>query len=105
MPSIKEADQFVQKVTFAQAWRGNPRYLACLRNITTAIPEDKQTYATNITIKENAREKTPGAGGTIVVSKGAEGITLSGQLYLKTTDQKSAKPWLTACGTTRRSSK
>ena len=93
--TIKEADQFVQKVSFAQAWRGgNPRYLACLRDITAAIPTDNQTYATNITIKENAREKTTASGGSATgapLAKGAEAITLSGQLYLKTTDQKSAQ--------------
>jgi hypothetical protein len=99
MPTIRDAEQFVQKVSFAQAWRGgNPRYLACLRDITDAIPDDKQTYVTNITVKENSREKTAGSAGSAgsasagtAAAKGADAITLSGQLYLKTTDQKSAQ--------------
>lgn len=47
------AEDFVNKVSFAQAWHGgNPRYLACLQDLTVSMPEDYQTYVTNIVIQE-----------------------------------------------------
>jgi hypothetical protein len=47
------ARAFVAKVSFAQRWHGgDPRYLACLREITQLVPEDGQTYATSVDIRE-----------------------------------------------------
>lgn len=50
---LQTAEQFVDKVSFAQAWHGgNPRYLACLQDLTMAVPEDLQTYMTSVVIHE-----------------------------------------------------
>jgi Tfp pilus assembly protein PilN len=36
-------------VNFAQHWHGeNPQYLDCLKDLTDAIPDDGQTYATSL---------------------------------------------------------
>jgi hypothetical protein len=52
-PSIKAADAFVTKVSFAQRWHGgDPRYLACMNEITRLVPEDGQTYCTSLIIRE-----------------------------------------------------
>jgi hypothetical protein len=63
---VKEATGFVSTVSVAQAWHaGDPRYLACLRDLTEAIPDDGLAYATNLTIKEIAptvsQSTAPGA--------------------------------------------
>lgn len=50
---VETARAFVAKVSFAQRWHGgDPRYLACLREITQLVPEDGQTYATSVDIRE-----------------------------------------------------
>ncbi|MGD0388775.1 MAG: hypothetical protein ABSC42_07460 [Tepidisphaeraceae bacterium] len=47
-----EARDFVAKESLAQYWHGgDPRYLACMRDLDDVIPEDGQTYATNLEIK------------------------------------------------------
>jgi hypothetical protein len=79
---ITAADLFVSKVSVAQAWHGgNPRYLACLKDITNSIPNDEKTYATSLHINESPRP--PAAPGLRV----SEIRTLSGQLLGKTSDQ------------------
>jgi hypothetical protein len=77
---MKSADAFVSKVSFAQRWHSDdPRYLACLRDVTAAFGNDGQTYAVSLVMRETTRV-APG-GKTI------ETGTLSGQCYGKTSDQ------------------
>jgi hypothetical protein len=58
-PEITTAKAFVAKVSVAQAWHGGePQYLACLRDLTEAIPEDGQTYATTLTLSELAHQSS-----------------------------------------------
>jgi hypothetical protein len=46
------ARDFVSKETLAEYWRGgDPRYMACMRDLDSVIPEDGQTYATSLDIK------------------------------------------------------
>lgn len=50
---VKTATANVSRVTFAERWEaGDPRYLACLADLTALIPEDGQTYITSLSIKE-----------------------------------------------------
>jgi hypothetical protein len=60
---IDDAKAFVDKVTFAQAWYGgDPRYLACMRDMTLAMSEDYDTFAISLIISEpphNQNSKTP----------------------------------------------
>jgi hypothetical protein len=52
---VNSATDFVSKVTLAQYWHsGDPRYLACLRDLDHVIPDDGQTYATSLEIKAQA---------------------------------------------------
>ncbi len=75
---IDAATAFVAKVSFAQGWHGeNPRYLACLRDLTVAIPQDYQTFATALTLHDNPR--LPG--------KATDPAMLAGTLSGKTGDQ------------------
>jgi hypothetical protein len=47
--SVADAKKFVDMVNFAQHWHGeNPQYLDCLKDLTDAIPDDGQTYATSL---------------------------------------------------------
>ena len=56
-PHIKLAQDFVSKVTFAQRWEASdPRYVACLRDITELLPADGQTYVTSLSIREKEQK-------------------------------------------------
>jgi hypothetical protein len=44
-------------VTFAQRWEASdPRYVACLRDITELLPADGQTYVTSLSIREKEQK-------------------------------------------------
>ncbi|HEY0911122.1 MAG TPA: hypothetical protein VGD75_12915, partial [Bradyrhizobium sp.] len=98
-PQIVAADAFVSRVSFAQGWHGgDPRYLGCLKDLTLAIPDDGQTYATNLVLHETphavAPTTTPAEPGSAesiaaasAAAKAAEVRTLNGSLYGKTSDQ------------------
>jgi hypothetical protein len=49
---VDAARDFVSKESLAEYWHaGDPRYMACLRDLDEVIPEDGQTYATSLDIK------------------------------------------------------
>jgi hypothetical protein len=53
---IDDADAFVSKVSFAQTWHGgDPRYLACMRDMTDAIKDDADTFALSLIIGDAPR--------------------------------------------------
>lgn len=53
---VTAADAFVSKVSFAQNWHvTDARYMACLRDLTAALPDDSQTYATNLLVREKTQ--------------------------------------------------
>ena len=80
--TLKIASAFNEKVSFAQAWHGgNPRYLACMRDLTGAMPNDRVTYATNLLLHETAKTTVKPVAGVKPVT------TLSGTLTGKTSDQ------------------
>jgi hypothetical protein len=80
--SIDAAAAFVSKVSFAQAWHGgDPRYLACIRDMTVAMSNDADTFATNLTIGDAARPAN---------SKTPDTHALSGVLSGKAADQQHA---------------
>jgi hypothetical protein len=58
---IDEASEFVSKVSFAQAWHGgDPRYLACIRDMTLAMQDDADTFAIGLLIGDAPHlPKTP----------------------------------------------
>ncbi len=79
-PRIDSADAFVSKVRFARGWQStDPRYTACVKDLTTALPNDDASYATSLLV----REQTSIAKGGKVVNTGL----LAGTMYGKTTDQ------------------
>ena len=87
--SLQSAQDFVNKVSFAQAWHGGqPRYVQCLRDLTAAIPEDGQTYATGLMLKEVAQNTGSSSSAS---SKAADSRNLAGQLVGKTSDQERAQ--------------
>lgn len=54
---IDDATATVKKVEFARAWHtGNPKYLAFLRDLTVAVPEDGQLYLTSLDLKEISKD-------------------------------------------------
>jgi hypothetical protein len=83
------AEAFVSRVSFAQAWHaGEPRYLACVRDLTNAIPDDGATFATSLVIREAVRSAAGGATASSPSNpKKSEVHVLAGLLYGKTTDQ------------------
>ncbi len=94
--NVKSANEFVTKVSFAQAWHmGSPRYLSCLRDLTLAIPQDGQTYALSLTLRENVPpvSNSSGAAGSSA-PKISTVRTLTGRLDGKTSDQRRAQQTL-----------
>ena len=83
-PRIDAAEAFVSKVRFAAGWHGdNPRYLAAMREVTMAIPDDEQTFATSLILREVAKQSAPAGTSSKPVSDPG---TLVGQLSGKTTE-------------------
>jgi hypothetical protein len=94
---LTTAEAFVNRVSFAQAWHaGDPRYLACLRDLTNAIPDDGQTYVTSLVVREAVRGAdgkpvAQQAPGSSLAPKKGEQHVLAGLLYGKTSDQQRAQ--------------
>lgn len=60
-PSLETARPFVANMEFAESFRtGNPRYLACLRDLTLAIPDADQTEFTNFNLRSDMRGDVSG---------------------------------------------
>ena len=58
-PDKDRAAEFVAMVTMAQHWRGgDPRYLACMNEITRLVPDDGATYCVSLDIREKEVTKT-----------------------------------------------
>jgi hypothetical protein len=63
-PSLKTAKPFVQNMQFVETFGGNhPKYLACLRDVTLAIPVNPKTYLTNFHLKANMKGEISGRAG------------------------------------------
>jgi hypothetical protein len=93
---ITAALGFVSKVSVAQAWHaGQPQYLACLRDLTDAIPEDGQTYASSLSLAEVTHPSSGSSSpsSAAAVAKETESRKLIGHLDGKTSDQQRAQ-WL-----------
>jgi len=83
---VVKARAFVDQVSLAQRWHGgDARYLACLRDLTAAMPDDGQTYATNLLLKEPAAHAAAGTVGG--AGKPMDARTLAGTLAGKAPDQ------------------
>jgi hypothetical protein len=53
-PSYHAAAREVAKIEYAHRWQGGvPRYIACLRDLTYAMPDDGRTYLTSFDLHEN----------------------------------------------------
>jgi Tfp pilus assembly protein PilN len=53
-PDIEAASQLADDVGLVGQWFGNrPRYLACLRELTVALPGNPPVWVTNLTLQEN----------------------------------------------------
>lgn len=93
---LKVAEDFVNKVSFAQAWHGgNPRYLACLQDLTVSIPEDYQTYVTNIVIQEVPKPQVTTLNPKAPKAPANETRPLSVHLFGKTADHDKVSTLLT----------
>ncbi len=88
-PQLAIAAKFVNNVSFAQSFHGgDPRFLACVRDLTLAIPDDGQTIATSVTLKEVPKPPgNPSSSSTSTALKKVETPPLQGELFGKTTDQ------------------
>ena len=83
-PAETQAQAFVKMVSFAKRWHGgDARYLACLRDLTVALPQDNETYATNLTLHEPPRP----TGAAAAAAAKADDPTLVGRLEGVTSDQ------------------
>jgi hypothetical protein len=53
---VKTAQAFVDRVTYAQGWRSDrPRFVACLRDLTTIMPDDGRTFVTSFTLHDSLK--------------------------------------------------
>jgi hypothetical protein len=88
----KKMDDFKSTVTFAQRWHGgDPRYLACMRDVIQAVPgnpNSADTYATFLEIKEAPRAVNSSTAGT---SKADESRSLAGHVDARTLSQASVQ--------------
>jgi hypothetical protein len=54
--SVKKAKATVAKVEFAQAWQDtDPRFVACLYELTKSLPEDGQTFLTSFNLNDELK--------------------------------------------------
>lgn len=64
-PALGPARPFVTRMKFAESFRGgDPRVLACLRDITTALPPGDQTYLTGFRLQDNMQGEVSGRSGS-----------------------------------------
>lgn len=86
---VIEAKEFVDKVSFAQAWHlGNPRYLACLTDLTNSVPLDQQTYAVSLSVHEVLPEANNSAAPGTAAHQAVAGHQLTGILEGRTSEQR-----------------
>lgn len=63
-PKAKLAEAEVKRISYAERWHaGNPTFLACLRDLTVAIPDDQQTYVINFNLHDNMKGVVSGKTG------------------------------------------
>lgn len=85
---LDTAEAFVSKVSFAQAWHGgNPRYLACLQDLTNAVPEDMQTYMTSVVIHEAPKPQQTSGTAKPKLPQPGDVRPLQVQIFGKTENQ------------------
>jgi hypothetical protein len=87
--AVTVAKKFVTKVSFAQAWHlGNPRYMACMRDLTNAIPMDGQTYALSLVVHEIVPPVDGSVDADTALMQSVAVRDLAGRLEGKTTEQR-----------------
>ncbi len=60
-PALARATPFVNAMQFIESFRcGNPRYIACLRDLDTALPGDGQTYLVSFNLQSDMRGEVTG---------------------------------------------
>jgi hypothetical protein len=101
---VDAARDFVSKETLAAYWRGgDPRYMACIRDLDAVIPEDGQTYATSLEIKApppslSSQGNQPGvlpapsAGDTNILSVTLQGHTANLESVTALVDRMNRNP-------------
>jgi hypothetical protein len=52
-PERKANENFIKVIGYARGWKANPRYLACLTDLTNSVPPDGQIYLTSFTLTVN----------------------------------------------------
>ena len=53
-PDVAAAREIVDRVSYASSWMSRePRFLDCLRELTTAFPDEPQVWATSLALSEN----------------------------------------------------
>ncbi|MDP9175029.1 MAG: hypothetical protein M3O30_14375 [Planctomycetota bacterium] len=85
-PDVDAATKFVGMAGLAQYWHGDDgRFVACLRDITDALPQDGQTYVTSIEINSD-KPRVPGVSSSGKVLRVDDSQPLSITIEGKTTD-------------------
>src|SRR3984957_8088361 len=88
-PTVTAAKAFVDKVSVAWQWQTeSPRYLACWRDLTIAIPEDGMTYLTELSLHEEAPRQAGVSG--VAATKTIQTRRLVGTLDGRAPDQTGA---------------
>ncbi len=80
---IDRAKEFVKDMSAAESFHGgDPRYLACMRDLTTAMTDERDTYARNVVLHD-----VPPTKGSAPGTKPTDPRTLTGTLSGSTSDQ------------------
>lgn len=65
-PSLKIAKPFVSRMKFAETFKASdPRILACLRDLTVALPPDNRTYLTGFRLQDNMQGEFTGRSDNV----------------------------------------
>jgi hypothetical protein len=60
-PEIREANALVEKVSLARDWyRGNPKFLGVLRELTLCFPEEGTIWASSVLVQQDMRSVVTG---------------------------------------------
>ena len=55
-PELKRDEATIARVSYAQQWKDQePRFLACLRDLTAMFPDDGQIWATSLSLNDDGR--------------------------------------------------
>jgi hypothetical protein len=54
-PERQANENFIKVIGYARGWKANPKYMACLTDLTNSVPPDGQIYLTSFTLNQTMK--------------------------------------------------